>query len=94
MTETNTPTNTDRRSVPRSSPHPCPHCSATRLTDHHLRDAGNLGPDAALVAGYCPVLAARRTSTPWLPTAPTEASSFLWSADDARIAARLDEVRS
>lgn len=67
---------TDRRSVPRSSPHPCPHCSATRLTDHHLRDAGNLGPDAAFLAGYCPVLAARRTATPYLP-APVEAPAFL-----------------
>ena len=83
---------TDRRSIPRSAPHACPHCSATRLTAHHFRDAGELGPEAALQAGFCPVLAARRTSTPWLPSAPTEAAPFLWSADDARIAARIDQA--
>ena len=83
---------TDRRSIPRSAPHPCPHCGATRLTDHHLRDAGDLGPEAALVAGYCPTLAARRTSTPWLPVAPSGGPAFLWSADDARVAARLDQA--
>lgn len=85
--------NAERRSIPRSSPHPCPHCSSTRLTDHHYRDAGELGPDAAFLAGYCPVLAARRTATPYLP-APVEAPAFLWSADDRRIAARIDAVRS
>lgn len=83
----------DRRTHPRSAGMPCPHCSSTRLTDHHYRDAGDLGPDAAFLAGYCPVLAARRTATPYLP-APVEAPAFLWSADDARIAARIDAVRS
>ena len=50
----------ERRSVPRDAGLPCPHCSATRLAAHHLREAGDLGPDEALAAGYCPILAARR----------------------------------
>lgn len=84
--------NTERRSVPRDAGLPCPHCSATRLAAHHLRDAGDLGPDEALAAGYCPILAARRTATPYLPTAPAEAPAFMWSADDHRIAARIDQA--
>lgn len=82
----------DRRTLPRTAGMPCQHCSATRLTEHHYRDAGDLGPEDALRLGYCPTLAARRTATPYLPTAPTEAPAFLWTADDARIAARIDQA--
>ena len=41
----------------------CPHCSTPRMTAHHLRDAGNLGPAAAEMRGYCPVLATKRGGT-------------------------------
>lgn len=68
----------DRRSIPRSSPHPCPHCAATRLADHHFRDAGELSPDQAIELGYCPTLAARRTN-----------STPLHAADE-RLLARID----
>ena len=57
----------DRRTLPRTAGMPCQHCSATRLTEHHYRDAGDLGPEDALRLGYCPTLAARRTATPYLP---------------------------
>lgn len=83
--------NAERRSQPRTASPACPHCEQPRIGAHHYRDAGDLGPDEALRLGYCPVLAARRTATPYLRTAPAEqARPFLWSADDARIAARVD----
>lgn len=77
----------------RAAPYPCPHCGSTRTTAHHYRDSGDLTPEAAEKAGYCPTLAAKRatrttdtspTFAPFLP--PREpAPEWLWTADDARV---------
>lgn len=86
--------NAERRSHPRTTSPACPHCEQTRLSAHHLRDAGDLGPEEALRLGYCPVLAARRTATPYLRTAPDEQAPDTLNEhiEDPTDGAELDSV--